>query len=726
MPVTEPPKKELTEDQKSLRRAAIKTGAILAGYGGLLMYARSGKGAAAAGKILPNAADRKAAEKAAKAAESATVKKVVEMPGAAKAPVAQPVLITSAQPAPQTDISKRVAKATPSRKRQTQTQSVEAKQQNLLAARFLAARLPRLRQFGDDDYVNSKGRYTDQLKAVAGLTQAHKRTADGRLQEVDVPIHSAAVLKSAMNKGAKVYKYGQRSTGMIADIHSTLKGEVSPKDEWGRKQKREWDKPWFRNAQGAAIGGAALLGGALVLKKNPALRAKLAGGVAAAKEKIADATHLSAIQRTAKLLSRRGRLRMFDETAANWDVRDARGRSARVFAPGSKERERRDKKWYERIGNQRKIMAGAAAVALTGGGVAGWMLRKKYGGAPKIGPITGTSPKIVAMPDLKAMSARLRSVRLFADGEKKQGMSTGKKLAIVGGVALAGGGLSMMKAGAPLARIVARDSKIAGKIREKVTGAAIDPAKHGKFISDYLNVSHNMMNTGVQGKVIGKVLSHARENPAGAISKKLGGEFGVSHYQRFRAGPLQGLSHWHWENEASMLHGLKSGAKPATAAQTAKVQAAITRNNKGKATLDEHINKRLWQHGDNEHEALAKAVRATGDDTKALVAARHTAGHEETVKAVSDHVAKSGATHEQAIQHIANEEHKTMQQYFRSMATHKASAAKMYSKKIIGGGAALAVGGVGAAASIGGVGTAAGTLNPIASVDNNTNKKKTT
>ncbi len=69
-------------------------------------------------------------------------------------------------------------------------------------------------------------------------------------------------------------------------------------------------------------------------------------------------------------------LNSFDDVAAEagWDVRDPRGKSARVFAPGSKRRVRREKTWSEEIGNERKLwkagvvgaglLAGAAGVAV--------------------------------------------------------------------------------------------------------------------------------------------------------------------------------------------------------------------------------------------------------------------------------------------------------------------------------------------------------------------------
>ena len=64
-----------------------------------------------------------------------------------------------------------------------------------------------------------------------------------------------------------------------------------------------------------------------------------------------------------------GRIVQFDDPyATGWDVRDARGRSARVFAPGAGQRDRRPKAWHEKVENERKLWAGASlAGTLTGG-----------------------------------------------------------------------------------------------------------------------------------------------------------------------------------------------------------------------------------------------------------------------------------------------------------------------------------------------------------------------
>lgn len=74
----------------------------------------------------------------------------------------------------------------------------------------------------------------------------------------------------------------------------------------------------------------------------------------------------------------------FDYTAPQWDVRDQRGRSARVFAPGASARTRREKKWHERVDNIRRAGLIGAGVALAGGAALGYKLGKLKKAAPFI------------------------------------------------------------------------------------------------------------------------------------------------------------------------------------------------------------------------------------------------------------------------------------------------------------------------------------------------------
>lgn len=58
----------------------------------------------------------------------------------------------------------------------------------------------------------------------------------------------------------------------------------------------------------------------------------------------------------------------FAAETKGWDVRDPRGRSARVFAPGSRKRDRREKTWDEKVDNIRAMRNAAALAAVAGTG----------------------------------------------------------------------------------------------------------------------------------------------------------------------------------------------------------------------------------------------------------------------------------------------------------------------------------------------------------------------
>ena len=69
-----------------------------------------------------------------------------------------------------------------------------------------------------------------------------------------------------------------------------------------------------------------------------------------------------------------------DPLEKGWDLRDARGRSARVYAPGSKKRDRREKDWGEKTDNIRLVRNIAIAGTIAGGvgaGVLGHKLIKQ-------------------------------------------------------------------------------------------------------------------------------------------------------------------------------------------------------------------------------------------------------------------------------------------------------------------------------------------------------------
>lgn len=113
-------------------------------------------------------------------------------------------------------------------------------------------------------------------------------------------------------------------------------------------------------------------------------------------------------------------LTQFDYTAdqRGWDLRDARGRSARVYAPGSRRRERREKEWGEKTDNIRMVRNAAilAAAAGLGGTVYYRSQAKKLTQTPKLGPEVKPGQVLTPMAKfdpslLKNASARVRLTR---------------------------------------------------------------------------------------------------------------------------------------------------------------------------------------------------------------------------------------------------------------------------------------------------------------------------
>lgn len=70
-------------------------------------------------------------------------------------------------------------------------------------------------------------------------------------------------------------------------------------------------------------------------------------------------------------------LTQFAESIPDWDVRDARGRSVRVFAPGSQRRIRRKKTSFERIDTERKVRDAVTVGTLVSGAVGTHLVHRR-------------------------------------------------------------------------------------------------------------------------------------------------------------------------------------------------------------------------------------------------------------------------------------------------------------------------------------------------------------
>ncbi len=219
-------------------------------------------------------------------------------------------------------------------------------------------------QFGGRQQMRDMGnRFVDPLDVASGVSAAYHRDERGVYHPVDVPVRHAQVIRAALNKGRAIHRYGSRTGGLVSDASDALRGKRKA-DSRGRPLKREWEKSWFKNAVGAAAVGAGLLGHAHAMRRNPEYRAKVQKAVRRSK------TAANSVVPDLFPMAAKTREMRFDVSAPDWDVRDQRGRSARVFAPGAQRRWRREKKWHERSENQRRLL-GALAVAAGAAGLAG-------------------------------------------------------------------------------------------------------------------------------------------------------------------------------------------------------------------------------------------------------------------------------------------------------------------------------------------------------------------
>ncbi len=194
-------------------------------------------------------------------------------------------------------------------------------------------------------------------------------------------------IRHSINEGRKVGRAAQRTSRLARDVAEVAQGKKS--------KKREWEKAWFRNTVATAVGGAAMLGHGYMMRTGVKRHApkwmqnyrgtynKVKGRVHDAKEAaIRRADDLFLAARVRRLIA----LDYYDPAQMHgWDMRDVRGRSARVFAPGARKRMRREAKWHEKKDGQRKILGGlavAGAVAGLGGGILiGRKIPPKSGGA---------------------------------------------------------------------------------------------------------------------------------------------------------------------------------------------------------------------------------------------------------------------------------------------------------------------------------------------------------
>jgi hypothetical protein len=246
----------------------------------------------------------------------------------------------------------------------------------MLRTKYKFARKGAVHQFAIYARDEETGRAAGFYDYVQGRSLTRKNPVTGRVEAA--PITTGAFISAARRKAEEYNRTRKRGMGLVRDVSEVSQGK--------KTKKREWEKSWFQNKLQTAAGAAALLGAGVVYRKG-GLRS--APNWAKSFRRGTDATisraqnlRATAEDRLGKIMGLSARLKnsvqMFDMyqdyySAPGWDLRDARGNSARVFSPKARKRMRRSAEWYEKKEGQRNILGGLA-VAGTVAGTAGGLL----------------------------------------------------------------------------------------------------------------------------------------------------------------------------------------------------------------------------------------------------------------------------------------------------------------------------------------------------------------
>jgi hypothetical protein len=183
----------------------------------------------------------------------------------------------------------------------------------------------------------------------------------------------------------------------------------------------------------------------------------------------------------------------------------------------------------------------------------------------------------------------------------------------VPGIATLGGAAKMLRvagrsAVGKNATTIAEKLPLTAGLREKVrTVLQQQGQQHGKMAADYIESAESLLNKGVHGKIVGKVIRHAGAYPEGKVNKALGGAGGISHYANFRAGPKNALQKWDGEVVDDILAKPEGLTGPAlTAKMTARKKIARAHEKKWDdvyADVEEHV-----ERGHSEAESIRKVL----------------------------------------------------------------------------------------------------------------------
>jgi hypothetical protein len=348
--------------QKGLHWAAgtiFEPAKVKAGRVAAIAASRTAKATAKANQKVADAAARKTA----RAAEKATANK------AAKATVAK-VAKKKAVKAPPAKVAKKAAKKTA---KKTAKKVAKKKVAN---NDFIKTPPKRKRPVmnggvgGSPDAIK-KPKKSKKPKQGELFTQRNRGVINFNLPnpEYDNQFAGSLSLKSTMRKAQTTRKWAGRAGGVGKDLDDMVSRR--PRDP---KKKRFYEKSWFKNGLATAALGGTMYGSRQMARTGYQIKAGANTRIIKKINEIhgQNLPIFSANQTVTELSSYRDS----DESRdAGWDVRDARGRSARVFTPGSRPRTRREKKKSERVEHIRKVRNVAIGVATLGLGGTAYLAR---------------------------------------------------------------------------------------------------------------------------------------------------------------------------------------------------------------------------------------------------------------------------------------------------------------------------------------------------------------
>ncbi len=199
---------------------------------------------------------------------------------------------------------------------------------------------------------------------------------DKKAVDVTLP----AFIGAAQREATTGWRYARRAGGLAQDLGEVASGQ--------KTKKREWEKGWFRNAVAVGGMGAGLLAHGLIYRSGkinpraPRWAKSYTRTVDDIGEKInrSRSSLMKQVNRSVGLSARLKRISLdYDAAMVGWDVRDPRGRSARVFAPGARPRYRRQADWHETKDGQRKVLIGAGVLGALATGAGGILVGRRIG-----------------------------------------------------------------------------------------------------------------------------------------------------------------------------------------------------------------------------------------------------------------------------------------------------------------------------------------------------------